>query len=39
MGDGEGTLLIYDIKSFELYKRIEAHDSEISSLDFTPEND
>lgn len=38
-GDTFGTLYIFSLKSFELIKKVEAHDQEVSCLDFTPMND
>ncbi len=38
-GDYDGTVRIYDLRTFAVYKIIEAHDYEVSCLDFTPQNE
>lgn len=38
-GDTYGTLYIFSLKSFELLKKLEAHDQEVNCIDFTPIND
>jgi len=39
VGDSEGTLKVFALKSFEQLTKIEAHNSEITSLCFTPLNE